>query len=450
MNVVRIRHEGLGNTAYLVETAPGRALAVDPDRRVRRSLEAAAEHGWEIADVLDTHVHADFVSGSLDLGRRTGAWLHVPRDAGVGFAHHGVVPGERVEIGDIEVEVLATPGHTPEHVSYVLRSGGGPATLFSGGALIAGGAARTDLISPELTEHLTRQQFHTIHEAFANLPDETLLLPTHGSGSFCSVGSGGAVPTTLGAERGTNPLVAMLDEEAFVSWWPTTFPAVPTYFARMRGVNIRGPRPLGEIAPPPPLHPEAFERSIADGAVVVDVREPQAFCAGHVPGSLSIHFRDSFATWLGWLVDEDTPLLFVADGVPIDLVVEEALLVGCERFAGVLAGGIGAWRASGRSIATTAVLGPDEARAALEGGALPLDVREPDELDEGKIAGALNVPLGSLDGRVGELPDRRPVLTYCAAGERSTTAASILERHGVTPIANLGGGYGAWRRAGRD
>jgi len=450
VEVVTLRHEGLGNSSYLVEVADGKALAVDPDRRVRRYLEIAETRGWEIVSVVDTHVHADFVTGSLELRERTGATLHLPKQAEVGFPHRGVAPGERLEIGDVEIEVVAPPGHTPEHVSYVLRSGDAPPLLFSGGALIAGGAARTDLIAPELTERLTRAQFHTIHEAFSELPDATLLMPTHGGGSFCSAARDGAGATTLGAEREGNPLVAMADEEAFVSWWPTTFPAIPTYFARMRGVNIGGPRPVAEIPSPPPLAADAFERVRAGGAFVVDVRDPEAFCTGHIPGSLSIHFRDSFATWLGWLVPADAPLLFVADGIPIDLVVEEALLVGYERFAGVLAGGFEAWRAAGLPVAATTVLGPDEARRALDGGALALDVREPDELDEGRIAGALNVPLGTLDGRVGELPDRRPVLTYCAAGERSTTAASILERRGVGPIANLAGGYGAWRRAGRD
>jgi len=450
MDVVRIRHEGLGNTAYLVEVAPGRALAVDPDRRVRLFVEAAAERSWEIADVVDTHVHADFVSGSLELARRTGATIHVPKDAGVGFEHRGVVPGERLEIGDVELEVLATPGHTPEHVSYVLRSDGAGPALFSGGALIAGGAARTDLIAPDLTERLTRQQFHTIHEAFADLPDETLLMPTHGSGSFCSVVSGGAEPTTLGAERSGNALVATTDEDAFVSWWPTTFPAVPTYFERMREVNIAGPRPLDRIPMPPALDPPAFASARDAGSLVVDVRRPKAFCAGHVPGSLSIHFRDAFATWLGWIAPADADLLFVVDREPIAEVIEEALLVGYERFAGTLAGGIDAWRTADLPVATTTVLGPDEARQALADGALPLDVREPDELEEGRIAGAVNIPLGSVDRRIAELSDRRPVLTYCAAGERSTTAASILERHGIEPIANLAGGYGAWRRAGRD
>jgi hydroxyacylglutathione hydrolase len=451
VNVVRIEHPGLGNTSYVVEVGRGRAVAVDPDRRVTRYLDAAATNGWELAAVLDTHVHADFVTGSLELRERTGATLFVPKDAGIGFPHRGVVAGERLDLGDVEVEVLASAGHTPEHVSYVVRTGPTEApTLFSGGALIAGGAARTDLVAPDMTEPLTRAEFHTLHEAFAGLPDATLLKPTHGGGSFCSVGGGRVEATTLGSERATNPLMSAHDEEDFVRWWPTTFPSTPAYFHRMRAVNIAGPRSLADISPPPPLDPERFAQARAAGALVVDVRRTRAYAEGHVPGSLAVHFRDAFATWLGWLVAPDVPLLFVSDGVPIERVIEESLLVGYERFAGYLDRGFEAWREAGLPVSTLRTVGPEEASALLDDGALPLDVREPDEFGLGHLAGAVLVPLGALAGRTDELPAPRPLLTYCSAGERSATATSILERAGIGPVLNLKGGYGAWEEAGRD
>lgn len=449
--VVPLRHEGLGNTSYLVKIAEGLALAIDPDRRVRRLLEAADARGWEIVAVLDTHVHADYVTGSLELRAQRGVALYLPEDAGASFPHHGVVPGERLELGDIEIEVLASRGHTPEHLSYVVRSDQTePPALFSGGALIAGGAARTDLIAPDLTERLTRAQFHTLHEAFADLPDATLLMPTHGSGSFCSAGSGGRTATTLGAERATNPLIAMDDEESFVRTWPATFPGVPAYFGRMRAINVAGPRPLADIPIGQPLDPDAFDHEHAEGALVIDVRDPEVYATAHIAGSLSIHFRDSFATWLGWLAPPDARLLFVTDGEPADLLVEESLLVGYERFVGSLDGGIDAWVTAGLPVTSLSLLGPDDAKRVLANGALPLDVREPDEVEHGTIAGAVCIPLGALDDAIEDLPPGRPVLTYCGAGERSATAASILERHGVGPVLNLEGGYGAWRTAGRD
>ena len=450
MELLRFEHEGLGNSSYLVEVSPGTAIAMDPDRRVDRYLEAAERRRWEIVAVADTHVHGDFVTGGLDLRARTGATLHWPKEAGVAFPHRGVVPGERLEIGDVEMEVRATPGHTPEHVSYVVRGPGDQAPLlFSGGALIAGGAARTDLLSPEMTEPLTRSQFHTLHEAFTDLPDATLLRPTHGPGSFCSVGDG-VEATTLGVERARNPLVAIEDEDAFVRWWPTTFPAVPAYFARMRGMNLAGPRLTRDVPGPPPLVPAAFAAARAAGGLVVDVRPGDTYAVGHIEGALAIEFRDAFATWLGWLVPPDVPLLFVADGVPLELVIQESLLVGYERFGGVLDGGMEAWRREGRPGRSLPTIGAEDAVPWLELGAQPVDVREPDEFALGHIAGAAHVPLGSLAQTAAELPSGRPLLTYCAAGLRSVTAASLLERLGVGPVVDLRGGYGAWRNAGRD
>jgi hydroxyacylglutathione hydrolase len=449
MEVAWFEHEGLGNSSYLVEVAPGKALVVDPDRRAHRYLDAAERREWEIVATLDTHLHADFVTGALELRAQTGASPHWPRDAEVAFSHRGVVPGERLEVGGVEVEVRATPGHTPEHVAYVIHATDTPPLLFSGGALIAGGAARTDLIAPELTEALTRAQFRTLREAFDDLPDETLLRPTHGAGSFCAAGRGRAA-TTLGAERASNPLLEIVDEDEFVRWWPSTFPAVPDYFRRLRDVNASGPGLVRDVAPPPLLSPAAFAAAQAGGGLVVDVRPVEEYAARHVPRALAIGFRDSFATWLGWLVAADATLLFVADEVPLNIVLDEALLVGYERFGGVLDGGMEAWAAEGRPVRSLPTIGPEDAVPWLELGAQPIDVREPDEFALGHVSGACPVPLGALASMEHELPAGRPLLTYCGSGQRSVTAASILERLGVGPVVDLRGGYGAWQEAGRD
>ncbi len=206
MDVLLFRDAGLGNGSYLIEVSAGRAVLVDPDRRVRRYLGAATDRGFEIAGVLDTHLHADFVSGAQDIRAETGAELYEPAEAGVPFPHTPVKPGERIDLGEVEVEVLSTPGHSSEHVAYVFRREGEAApVLFSGGALIVGGAARSDLAGPELTDHLTHHEFETLQRAFLDLPDETLLKPTHGGGSFCAAGSGTNHVSTLGEERATNP-----------------------------------------------------------------------------------------------------------------------------------------------------------------------------------------------------------------------------------------------------
>ncbi len=443
-------HEGLGNSSYLLRVDKHAAIAVDPDRNTGRYLQAAGRRGWRIVGVLETHLHADFVTGSLEIRHATKAPIHLAAAAGAGFDHRGVEPGERFEVGDLEVEALATPGHTPEHLAYVVRSGTPAPRLFSGGALIAGGAARTDLISPDLTESLTRAEFRTLHHAFSTLPDEAELLPTHGGGSFCSVSSAKSRTSTLGAERATNPLIAMSSEEEFAKWWPRSFPGVPAYFSRMREVNRKGPRLISEIVQPEALTPTRFEAARRDGAVVVDCRSPDEYGAGHVEGSLSIEFRDAFSTWLGWLVDADATLLLVTGDVPVRAVVDASLLVGYERFAGFLDGGIDAWRRVGGSVRSLPSIGPEDAVPWLRTGAQPVDVREPDEFELGHMAGAVLMPLGTLAQTAGRLPAGRPLIAYCGSGVRSMTAASILEGLGVGPVVNLRGGYGAWTSSHRD
>ena len=448
MNVISFVHEGLGNSSYLVGLGDGEALLVDPDRSVDRYLRAAEDQGWRITSIFETHLHADFVSGARELALAADARVFGSAEARCRFPHQPVNAGERVRLGSAEIEMVASPGHTPEHLSYVLRAGRQPPALFSGGALIVGGAARTDLIAPELTESLTRAQYHTLQQAFASLPDETLLYPTHGGGSFCSVtGGDGKRISTLGEQRASNPLLSIDDEDEFVRWFPTTFPGVPAYFSRMRPVNQQGPRLRSEIAGPPALAPDEFDRA-RQGALVVDVRPIEAYAGAHIPGALSNQLREPYAVWLGWLVPADTTLLFVLGEAPLERVVEESLLVGYERFAGWLRGGIEAWLAAGKPVERTALVGADEARKALLDGAVALDVREASEVAAGRIGGAIHVPLGELPSRLNELPKDRPIVAYCGHGQRASSAVSILERAGLGPLLNLDGGFDAWRAAG--
>ena len=447
MNVIPFVHEGLGNSSYLVALPDGAAALIDPDRTVGRYLQAAGARAWSITTVLETHLHADFVSGAREIAHATGARLFVPEGAHSKLEHTPVQPGARVRLDGVEVEAIASAGHTPEHLSYALRSAAAPPSLFSGGSLIVGGAARTDLIAPDLTESLTRAQYRTLKEAFTTLPDETVLYPTHGGGSFCSTGQGGDRASTLGRERADNPLLSFSDEEEFTRWFPTTFPATPAYYSRMRDVNAKGPPLREELSMPRGLSPDEFDAA-RRGALVVDVRSKEQYASAHITGSLSNAFRDAYCVWLGWLAPADAALLFVLGDAPLERVVEESLLVGYERFAGFLDGGLEAWERGGRSFQRTPLIGAREARRTLVDGAAALDVREPDEFAAGHVEGAIHVPLGDLEERLDELPRDRPFVVYCAHGERSTSAASILERHGVGPAQVLDGGFGAWREAG--
>ena len=447
INIIPFVHEGLGNSSYLVGLNGGEAVLFDPDRSAGRYLEVAKARGWRITSVIETHLHADFVSGAREIAYASGARVLLPAGSECRFSHQPVAGGERIQLGGVEIEAVASPGHTPEHLSYVLRAELNEPALFSGGALIVGGAARTDLISAEQTDALTRAQYRTLREAFSSLPDETVLYPTHGGGSFCSTGGGGERVSTLANERATNPVMSFDDEEEFTRWFPTTFPAVPSYFSRMRPINQQGPRLRHEIAVPPALSPAAFDEA-RQHALVVDARSVEAYASAHVPGSLSNTLRDAYAIWLGWLALPETPLLFVLDGLPVERVMEESLLVGYERFAGWLEGGMEAWTAAEKPVARSALVEAKEARRALIDGAAVLDVREPDEFDSGHIEGAVHMPLGDIAANIDTLPRDRPIVIYCGHGERAASAVSMLERAGFESLLNLKGGFGGWREAG--
>jgi hydroxyacylglutathione hydrolase len=450
MKVIPFVHEGLGNSSYVVDIGEGRALLIDPDRSAGRYLHLLEQTGLTPAAVFETHLHADFVSGAGEVQDRTGAAIFLPEDARSGLTHASVRAGEVHRFDGVEVSVIGSPGHTPEHLSYVFRGSSGPPALFSGGSLLVGGAARTDLISPEATEPLTCAQHRTLREAFSSLPDETLLYPTHGGGSFCSTGAGGERVSTLGRERAENPLLSMADEEEFVRWFPTTFPAVPDYFFRLRAVNQKGPRLRRDVQLPPPLSPDEFAERRAS-AVVIDARGMEAYAAGHIPGSLNNTLRDSYAVWLGWLVPPDAELLFVVDGeAQVETLVDESLLVGYERFGGWLRGGIESWQASGRELVSTSLVGAEKARQHLAAGATTLDVREPSEYEAGHIPGSINLPLGRLSRHLDHVPANEAIVVYCGHGERASTAVSILEGAGRTGLVNLEGGIGAWSAAGYE
>ena len=351
-SIVALIDEGLGNSSYLVDLGDGRALVVDPARDLRRPLAEADRRGLRIAVAAETHLHADFVSGSRELAAH-GARVVAARAAGLEHPHHGLVDGDALELGGLSLEAVATPGHTTEHLAYLLRDGSRPLALFSGGSLLVGAVARTDLTAPDRTEALARSMWRSIQERLLVLPDDLAVFPTHGAGSFCSVAPGGERVTTIGRERATNPLLATPDEDAFVARLLAGFGTFPPYFLELREVNRRGPRVYGGVPHLEPLDGGRVQALVTDGALVVDVRPVQAFSAGHVPRSLSIPLRPQFASWLGWLVGRERTLVFVVDQDQdrADLV-RQSLNIGYEHLVGELAGGIEAWRSRGLPVAT--------------------------------------------------------------------------------------------------
>lgn len=437
MDVIPLVDEGLGNSAHVVDLGDGGALVVDPERDPRPYLEVLEQRGLTARFVVETHLHADFVSGGRELAAR-GAELLAPAGSDLAFPHRPLEDGDRLDLHGLTLEVIATPGHTPEHLAYLLRDGERPVALFSGGTLMAGGVARPDLLSPDQTEPLARAAHRSITTRLLTLPDDLPVHPTHGGGSFCSTAPSGDRATTIGRERTANPLLAGdPDEDTFVARLLGSLGSYPPYFLELRDVNRAGPRVHG--ASPPPLRSLSLDdvdtAAAVDGAVLVDVRSIEAFAAGHVPGSVSIPWRAQFATWLGWLVRRDQPVVFVTDRTVdrIDLVWA-AHTVGYERLVGELAGGVGAWESDGRELARTPLVGPEAAA-----GRQVVDVRQANEFAAGHASGANLVELGSLVDRPDAVPDV-PVLVHCGHGERAMSAASLLERAGHRDVAVLAGG----------
>jgi hydroxyacylglutathione hydrolase len=431
--IVALVDEGLGNSSYFVDLGDGSALVVDPSRDPGPYFAEAERRGLRIATAVETHLHADFVSGSRELAAY-GCRVVAARAAGLAHPHHGMVGGERLEVGGLTVEALPSPGHTPEHLAYLLRDGATPVALFSGGSLLVGAVARTDLVSPDRTEELARSLWRSIQEQFLTLPDDLAVYPTHGAGSFCSVAPGGERRTTIGRERSTNPLLAAPDEDAFVARLLGGFGSFPPYFLELREVNRNGPRVYGRWPALGALDVGATQRLVAEGAIVVDVRQVEPFAAGHIPGSLSIPLRPQFASWLGWLVDRDRTIVFVIDeDQDRDELVRQCLAIGYEHLAGELVGGIAAWRSADLMVSTVPLVTARDAVGTL------VDVRQRNEFAAGHVPDAVHVELGDAAEQASALPPG-PLTVMCGHGERAMSAVSILTALGRTDISVLVGG----------
>jgi hydroxyacylglutathione hydrolase len=437
--------EGLGNSAYVVELGDGRALVVDPSRDPTPYLELARWRRLQIAYAVETHLHADFLTGSRELAA-AGARVLAPRASRLGFTHRGLEDGQEFDLGGLTLRVLATPGHAPEHVSYLLLDGGRPLALFSGGALLVGTVARTDLAGPELTEPLARAAYRSLHQRLLSLPDDLQVYPTHGAGSFCAAPAGDERTTTIGAERRHNRLLAAPDEDSFVAQLLASFGSYPPYFLRLRDRNRVGPELLGrDWRVLPLLSTEQAQQHMAGGGVVIDARPIDAVAAGHIPGALSIALRPAFASWLGWLLDDTRPLLFVLDeDQDRGELARQCRTIGYDHLVGELAGGMAAWRAAGLPQAQLPMV---EAEAIAEHPGVVLDVRQASEVAAGHLPGAVAVELGALAGDrlPAQLPEG-PVAVMCSHGERAMTAASLLERAGHKQLRVARGGPRDWQR----
>jgi len=433
---------GLGHASYLVsDPDAGVAFVVDPDRHIDGYLSAAARLGVLITDSLETHVHNDYVSGSRALAELRPIAVHAGTEAELAYPHVSHADGDVISVGELAIRCIATPGHTPEHVAYLvadLRRADDPQYLFSGGALLVGQIARVDLLGPKLEEVLARSAYDTLRDRVLTLADYVAVFPTHGGGSACSAEVAGSRWTTLGFERRHNHVArsATGDYAAFRATIAEGLPVAPAYYPHVRALNGRG-APIESRAPLP------FLREIVRGAVSIDPRPPHVYGSGHRPGALNVVANDSFAARVGATVAFGSPIVILTtDSEQAERLRGQLAVIGYDDVRGYASPD----PASGEEALRIEQLDARVAAARAAEGALLLDVRETSEWNEGHAPGAIHIPYGELRERAHELPSDRPIVTYCAGGIRSSLAASILEAAGHD-VANLRGGFTAWRNA---
>ncbi|MEO7803902.1 MAG: MBL fold metallo-hydrolase [Actinomycetota bacterium] len=440
-NVHEIRDEALGNTSYLVAVDARTALVIDPRRDIEDHLAIAERLGVQIEGVLETHLHADFLTGAREIADATGATIYASQDAHLTGAHTPLAPGAVIAVGDATITVIDTPGHTPEHISYRFVSRDTDA-VFSGGSLIVGGAARTDLSGRDNAEALARSQFRSLRK-LAELPDDTALYPTHGAGSFCSIGPARSTVSTIGTERAANPALGFDDEDAFIKHLLSSFGSYPKYFGHLREVNRSGPKLLRTLSPAKHIDAKSAQKSIEKGAWLIDGRPIADWALAHPKDSVSIEVRPAFASWLGWVVPFGSPFVLVLEPERSDEAITLARRIGYDRFEGWTT--FDEWRNAGLPIGTVDAIDAKQASDRSKDGAVLLDVRQDSEFALSHLPNSVHLELGDIIS--GKTPDARDVIAYCGHGERSATAASLLVRKGFR-VANLVGGIDAWRHAG--
>jgi hydroxyacylglutathione hydrolase len=456
--------EELGNSSYLIASEEtGTAAVIDPQRDVDKYLKTAEGLGLKLTYALDTHLHADFVSGAHELAHQLGIKHEHPHLqigasslAEVEFEHISLREDDRLSLGDLSIGVIATPGHTPEHIAFGIYKGNTetPETLFSGGSLIVGGTGRPDLLGHEHTIPLAHQLYNTIHKKIALLPDDVVVYPTHGAGSFCNTSSSGERFTTIGQERQSNPFLQISDEEKFVERATTGLSSYPTYYRSMRAVNKKGGRVLGGVPKLKGLSPEEILQQIESGAVIVDIRPTSQYLQGHIQGSYGIPLITPLNIWAGWVIPFGTPIILIAE-TPAEReeATRQLIRIGYDDLHGFLEGGVKAWQKFGLPLVSTKSVDATQLKDWLSQQDAPavLDVRYNREWHAGHISGGKHVEAGSLPEVARSLlQEDRPLVVHCQRGNRSTVALSILERKGYRNLFALEDGFQAWVQRGYE
>ncbi|MDW8326001.1 MAG: rhodanese-like domain-containing protein [Anaerolineales bacterium] len=450
--------EGLGCASYLIgcERA-GIAAVVDPDREVGKYLTAAQARGLKITHIIETHLHADHVSGNTDLAERTGADIYVHELAGAQFPHKPMKSGDVLMLGNVRLEVRHTPGHTPESITLLVSDttrAAEPWLALTGDTLFVGDVGRPDLVGADAAQELAGKLHASLFDGLLKLDDALLIYPGHGAGSLCGKSIGSMRSTTLGYERRHNPALAPRTVSEFIAYATGELPEQPGNHKRIKAINRQGPRPLGEVTPKP-LTVQAAIRHLQYGAALLDTRPKADYVQAHIPGSVHLEADEQLSNRVGFILPPDVPIVLLLSN-PVDYVpvVYSLARVGYDNVVGYLADSLQVWQALGLPLTSGDVKDIDaaELKTLLDSGngsrPTVLDVREPWEYRQGHVPGAVLVPLAELATRVNEFDPETPVAVICATGNRSQSAAALLGQKGFKTIYNVRGGTLAWMRQG--
>jgi hydroxyacylglutathione hydrolase len=451
-----VQTEGIAALSYLVgDDEEGTAAVFDPRADVEIYLDLARQKNVSITHIFETHIHADLVSGARELCARVeSAKIFVSHEGGAryGFDQEKVKDGDQFTFGDTLLTARYTPGHTPEHISFLLAEKDRaemPWGVISGDSLFVNSAARPDLLGQDHTEKLAEQQFHTLRDFYLHLPDSVIVYPAHGAGSPCGADIGDRLSSTIGYERKFNKFLQFADAKSFTKHALETAPPVPHYYPVMKKLNAEGPEILGNLPRVPALPPKAFKEAIAKKAgALIDTRTMLAFGGGHIPGAMNIGGSPVLSIWAGWMLASNEPILLVLeDEKDLEKIVRTFIRTGYSKFAGYLVGGMKAWQAAGFEQAEIRQMDVHELNqraATLQ----VVDVRSPREWTTGHVPGARHIFLPELRKRVSELDREKPTAVYCASGYRASIAASVLKKEGFKELWNVPGSWEAWKKAG--
>jgi glyoxylase-like metal-dependent hydrolase (beta-lactamase superfamily II)/rhodanese-related sulfurtransferase len=445
----------LAHASYLIGSG-GEAAVVDPQRDVDEYISEADAQGLKIKYVIETHLHADFVSGHQEIAARTGAQIVFGDKAGAAFEHRAVKDGEEIKMGSVKLRFLETPGHTPEGICILVSDTehpGEPQKLLTGDTLFIGDVGRPDLAGGKgyTSQTMAEMMYDSLHGKLLKLPDEVEVYPAHGAGSMCGRNMSKETSSTIGEQRKFNYALKPMSKEEFVTMMTADLPEAPVYFPKDAEINRAGARGLSELQPPRPLTPQQVLALKDEGHVLLDVRSAADFGAAHVPGSMNIGLGGQFAMWAGSLIPLSASIVVIADtGAQIDESVVRLARVGIENVKGYLEGGVQNWRAAGLPVETITQVSVADLNERIADDMQILDVRRPAEYVNGHVPRALNAPLASLDKSLGPLNLKKDKLTavICAGGYRSSAAASLLQQQGFSNLLNVAGGTSAWVNAG--